>query len=492
MISGAVSVHRAIVNTDQNLRHQLPAIATIRQDEEAISHALDEEIDIEGIEVVRGPLIREIGQLPYVRLFDYTAWGFNFFSDSLIRVFDRELFLDLGVPQESIRDVQSLRYHSINFEQFILKGVHHPDVADIEAGLIQLVEGRTFTADEVENSQHVVIVSQSFLDNNNLYLGGNLEIDYRIYHEESGALILEEHFSEVNLLGYQTFELEIIGVFDHELEMDDDLVPWEIAEHFNIINRIYVPNGLVESTVDLYLDIFPEDDPLIEEIVAAEALEDIIQYEHIVFLLNDPSYLAHFNRAATELLPKFWVVSDLSNAYAPIASSMENMQEIADTLLIGAVSAAIITISLLVLLLVYDRKQEIGVYLALGERRIKLAIQVLLETMMISTISITFALLVGNFLAGIVSTEMIARDVSRQLNEEQFLEIDTGTPESMGFRIEMTEADMMEAYDLGLTLDVIFVFYTTALGVIIIATLMPMTYILNLKPKDILLKSTIG
>jgi len=493
LAAGAISVRQAIVNTDQNLRSQLPAIATLRQDEEAVIYEIESTGLWPELEGVQPELIREIGNLAYVEMFDYTAWGHHFFSSELQRVFYPELYLRLDPPREYV--VDSLSFSVRNdapFENFVLKGVHAYHVVDVASGLINLIDGRTFTELEIEEGLPVVMVSQSFLETNNLYLGGILSLEYKIYNEGSGELVFDQHYTEDNLLASQIFDLEIVGVFSHDLSEQEILDSFDISTHLEILNRIYVPNALIESTVDLYIEAFSEVNPgMLEEILGSGTLEDVIQYENIIFLLADPTYLLDFQNAVVEMLPDFWVVSDLSNAYAAIANSMEMMGQIANGLMLGSMGATLIVISLLIVLFFRERKEEIGIYLALGEKRRVIIFQLLVEVMMVSSVAIILALYAGNVLASTISTTMLRQDLERQANEETFLSIPINSPEAMGFRHEMTHEEMLDAYSVSLDATTTLIFFGVSTSAILLSTIIPIAYITKLNPKDILLKGTI-
>jgi len=486
--ASAIQVRRAVLNTDDNLRRQLPAVATISQDIEAHLNA-ESEAGVEiSIDAVRADLIREIGELSYVRTFDYTTWGLNFFSNAHIRSFDPEL-----IESGNLIDHQSLLLQGLSFEQFILKGVRNPLIVDIEAGLIELIEGRTFTEFEIYSGSHVALVSDEFLQANSLQLGDMLVLDYRIYQEESGSRVVEEHFSVENLLKYEVFELEIIGVFAHEFYHDETPDWFLIQTHFDIINRIYVPNGLIESTLDLYVEVFLETNPeLLEEFLEADAIEDIIQHEHMIFLLYDPIDLLSFRSTAHEILPDFWVVSDLSNAYGDISASMELLREVADGVLLGTILAMILVVSLLFILFSHERQHEIGIYLALGEKRKSIIGQILLEVTIASLAAIFLALIVGNILAREASTAMIRHHLVNQTEQSQSGMRQWQSPEMLGFRFEMTHEEMLENYKVHLDITTSAVFIGISFIAISISTVAPIIYITRLDPKSILLQGKIG
>lgn len=487
LMSGSVSVRQAILNTDAALRAQLPAVATLVVDGEASEHHF--ELTGEFIEdSVTPSIVREIGALSYVEVFDYTAWGFNFFSSEIERVFDPSLFSHLDLPLSEIRDRGSLSYwDETSLEQFTLKGGQHPGIIDIEAGLIELVTGRTFTVEEIETLSYVAVVSQDFLVANNLSLGSTLMLDYFILDESEDVILGND---EGNILASQNFELEIIGVFEKELEINSE--SFEIHSYIDFVNRIYVPNAVVESIVDLYMEVLPGLDPeFYAEISAVENIEDILGYDNFLFLLHDPMDLVTFATAANDILPGFWIVEDLFNTYTDISNSMEMLDEIANWFLIGAICATLVILGLLVLLFLVDRKHEIGIYLALGEKKHKVVSQFILETMLAAVIGMTFALFTGNMLGSQLSQVLIEQDVIRQLEDPDRIET-FGLLHGMGFRMKMSHEEMLELYEVTLDTSTIMLFYVVTLSTVLVATTIPTWLVVNMKPKEILERASIG
>lgn len=425
-------------------------------------------------------IIREIGALPYVDAFDYTAWGRNFFSSELIRAFDESLFSHFNLPESEIRDMGSLSYwQETPLEQFTLKGGQHPNILDIEAGLIELTAGRTFTKDEIESLSYVAVVSQDFLEANNLSLGSFLTLDYLIFNEAE----------EKNLLASQTFELKIIGVFEKELGFEAELN--DIRGHINFVNRIYVPNIVVESIVDLYMTILPEIDPdFYVKTSAIENIEDILGYDDFLFLLHDSADLVDFANAASEILPDFWMVDDLSNTYADISNSMEMMNQIANKLMIGTIIAMLVILGLLILLFLIDRKQEVGIYLALGEKKNNILIQFIFETITAAIIGMTLALFVGSSLGNQISQMMIEQNVMHQLENPNRV-VTHGLLHEMGFRVDLTHEDMLNLYEITLDGTVVIWFYGITLSTVMLTTLIPTWLVVNMKPKAILISGKI-
>ena len=472
-VASAISVRQAVINIDESLRARLPAIASIHLDQATLNDPDLFREDFER-EPLTSEIIREIGELSYVRMFDYALWGYNFFNSSLIPVirFD-EIELDI----------------SRRAGAFFLRGIQYHNVMDIESGLIELVNGRVFTEEEVETGATVAIVSQAFLNENELTIGDTIYLMYRIYDEEAMGeeRILSVAYGDEHLLGEKLFELEVIGSFSQEFEGDPS--SFELLNHLSLLNQFYVPNLLIESTLDLYIEAFSEVNPeLVELLQSADFREELIQYENIIFMMHDPLYLENFKQKADILLPNFWIASDLSNSYADFASSMDMLNEVFLFVMISATGATLLVVTLSTLLILRERKKEIGIYLALGERKKKIIYQLFIELMLPAMIALSLALFVGSQLSSFISESMIREDLMRQSEvDEGIITIEFGTLESLGFRHEMTHEEMLEMYEIRLDTTTIIHFFMVGLGSVAISIMIPVLGLLRFEPKEILL-----
>ena len=484
LMAGALSIRQALSNADLALRTQVPAVATIEIDSDVFERYI--ELTGEWPEpLLTSSIVHEIASLPYVRSFDYSAWG-AFYSYDLQRAFDVETFIDAGLDPEVAIDIGALSYSfDTHLEQFWLRGTQSPDLIDISAGLIELTAGRTFTQEEIDSLSNVAVVSRDFLDANGLSLGSLFELDFNIYRQVEGSFVPLDFYSSENLLHSQTVELEIIGVFEKELP-DDKL---NLQSHFDILNRIYVPNVLIESFSETsrevlsreYLDMFAELDAV------GHDGSDVIDPGSMLFLLYDPIDLSAFSVAATALLPSdIYIIEDRTDAYEFITSSMNTAHEIINGLIVGVIIASLTILSLLTLLFTIDRKKEIGIYLALGERRRDAFSQMLTEMLVVCIIAVTLALFVGNILGGEISHAMIERDLVAQI-EDPDMTFSRGQLYGLGFQIEMTPEEMLSAYEIRLDIATVVLFYGVMMTVVSLATLISVLYMTRLNPKKILM-----
>jgi len=324
---------------------------------------------------------------------------------------------------------------------------------------------------------------------NGFNLGDTIALEHRIYGEEEGSRVMEKHFSDENLLKVEIFEFQITGVFEHLLDFEN--LSWQDPLiHTEIINRIYVPNALIYSTIDLYLSVLAYHNPeLLSAYLSADSIDDIIQHEHMIFLLYDPIDLVNFRENADSILPEFWIMRDLSNSFAAMTTTMRSIDELMQGLLIVSVAASIIIFSLVLFLFVRERTHEIGVYLALGEKKFRIVRTFLTEIFIILIFALGFSFVTGQILASEISINMVHHDLERQL-ENGTLHSVTGwnTPESLGFRFHISQEEMIETFEVSLTNETIVMFAIISTFAAAISLILPIVHIFRISPKELLTK----
>ena len=478
LLSGALSIRQAITSADTALRVQMPAVATLvpyGDFDVVIAHY---EQTGEWPSELTPSQIREVGYLDYVYDFDFSV-GNRLYSTELRRVFDKEKFSHIDMPDDSKIDSGTLSQwgalREAGLEHFFFRGVHNPDILDAKTGLIDLTEGRAFTQAEVESLSYVAVVSRDFLRENDLELGGFASFDYRIYVGD---------FEE--LLYIRSISLEIVGVFDNEFVPSDKPDPSDVEQYLNQINQIYVPNLVVESTLKIYQEVLPELNPDIYKVYfEGISIEDLLYYDKALFLLHDPIYLTAFRDVAHEVLPNFWRVDDFTSTYSLISSSMEILDEIALQIVIGTLIATVVIVSLVIMLVLHDRRREAGIYLALGEKKSSVVGQFLIEIMFATVIGMTLGLFAGNMLGAEISGMMIEQDMIRQL-EDPGREWSAVALQFMGYRAYMTPEEMLAVYEVRLGATTVVQFSVLLLSTALFATVIPLWSIVKMKPREIL------
>ena len=521
--AGAISVQGAIQNTDANLRARMQPIVSIsedwqaRQESEAVQRwnelTADWTWDWDGNgtgewdqfwelhpdhpysdyfpthEQLLPEHIRAVGQLPYVYFYD-------FIIQTSLQSFALQMYTDLGHN----------RWHDDWApEWFRMFGTSSTNMVQIDQEVINLVQGEQFSTSDLiaGGNQAPVIVSQLWANLNGLSIGSTFDL-YNIVHTVNPDPDVwvnwgPEMFEDDNIWELVTMEFRVIGLFDIPDNDNDNNDSWRIEQ---LLNTFYTPNWVLE---DLHrrtalATVAALEDAGVEDGVSwwQDQIDDDDEFGgmHItpLFILNDPRDIENFRQEAHELIPNYHRIQDMSSAFDDIESSMATMETISFWVLWVSVGATLLILTLLITLFLRDRRYEMGVYLAIGEKKSKIVSQILLEVVVTASVGITLAVFAGHFISSELSNNMLMTELQAARepdpsdwwsgggvwNDSVFEQI--GIPTQ-----EMSIPEMAEAFQVRLGFDTILMFYGIGLGAVVLSTLIPVIYVVTLKPKKVLM-----
>ena len=487
--TGALAVNGAVNSIDENLRARMRPIVSLRFDYWAFMESLDcEDSDCYFLNRPTFATLEElqrVGGLPQVRFYDF-----------MITSHVESLKFLHYIPENYVDNA----WRGEELRSFTLRGTSVTNMVQIDQGIIELVAGRQFEQDDllVETEHVPVIVSAGFAELNHLHLDSIFEMYNIIATPTDPMLSSFNHnwFLEEYKYAKLSTTFEIIGLFELPLQEDID-DPWNdySTSRINDLNAFYVPNRAVERInnmrAEAILSSWENSDydytvePQLHESIIFEMSRNT--YINSIFLINDIREIENFHQGSLELLPAFYSVEDLSNTFANLESSMVTMQELADWVLMISILASMLIVSLLMLLFVRDRRHEIGVYLALGEQRRKILVQILTEVIIVSFIGIFLAMFLGNILTSQISRSVLATELIAMRNDENHFN-QGNIMEIFGVPIyEMPIEDIVDTFDLSLDITTIVRIYSLGMFVIVISTILPIWIVVKRNPKEILL-----
>ena len=458
LISGAISIQQATGNVESTIKDRLGTAATVDMDYEAVDALSDAELEEIEFQDIGVDLIKQIGELSYVKNYDYSMSTY-LGSESI------ESYQDEDMEADFIEEGPSM--------DFMLKGINYAPVIDFEEQKGKLVDGRVFTEEEVAGGTSVAIISKKLAEKNDLNMGDTFTLANEVYY-------YDEDSGEEEIVASRDVVLEIIGLFepqsvkkDQDEKTDDDMMDLMDTEYQN---TIYVPNEIVSSERAFNMEEYLKADPEFAEMMEEE--EGSFEYYTPMFVLNSPEDSEAFEEEVTPLLPELYTVISATDQYDSISGPIESMSKLSKYVLLVAVIATVLITGLVVLLFLRDRKRELGIYLSLGEHRSRVVGQILIEVMVVAVIGITLSLFSGNLLAGQVSDTMLKADSNTSDEEVMYYsEIQTN----------LTTEDVLDSYEVNLNSSYILGFYGIGLLTILISTVIPLIYIVRLNPKKILM-----
>lgn len=463
VIAGAIAIQQSTENVEKSVKKQLGGLATIEIDYEKFQDELMQEEVQKELKSLSVETIKKVGDSPYVKYYDYNANG--------------------GITSKKLKSVSFGEDGSMGFPEgsFSLKGSNYAKILDVEENKIKITEGRTFTQEEIDKGTNAALISSKVADENGLSVGDQVVLDnvaYESYNETEG----------VGELFKVDTPVEIIGIFEPtSVEMNDNSNAKDGGEQNKInqqmmstqqLNTIYLTNKLVTEMNKEFSEKYSKASGIESEEIVDTGEEFFVP----VYVLKSPDDVEAFKQDVKPLLPKYYTVKASADQYEQIGGSMKKMSQISGYVVMIAVVAALLIISLVVLLFMRDRKHELGIYLSLGDKRSHVMGQIIIEMLIISSIALILSLITGNFLGKVVSDSLLNSDMlasANSANQDMYF--------SMLGTTEMTNADVMSAYEVKFSLGYVVTYLVVGMATVLISAVLPLVYILRLNPKKIMM-----
>lgn len=465
LIAGAISVNQATGKVEKNIKKQLGAKATLDLDPNVYEEALANGGKLE-IEPLSEETIKKIGQSDQVKYYDYSKQIYG--GGKEVKPFE--------VPRHDESSIAMS--NSLKGMEFGLKGTQYAPVMDLKEGKSKLVEGRTFTEEEIEKGSRVGLISKKLAEENNLNVGDIFIFENNVFDVSQGTMPESPVTS-------REVPIEIVGIFepveaaekseskDKQSDMVNSLMNTQLQ------NTLYVPNGVVSQ----------EDQFQKEEQEKLDPNANVGKNQTVAsYILKNPESVETFKEENAAFVPKGYKITADADQYHSIAAPIKSMSKLSQYVLFASIFAALLIISLVVLLFLRDRKHEFGVYLSLGEKRSHILGQVIIEVIAVAALAIAFSIFSGNYLAKGISHSMIQSQVQAEMEKENAsangpLVMINGKESQSSISSE----DMMKEYVVSLSPLYIISFVMISLATILTATIVPIVYLLRLNPKTILM-----
>ncbi|MDF2038276.1 ABC transporter permease [Cytobacillus oceanisediminis] len=330
-----------------------------------------------------------------------------------------------------------------------LQGVAFTDsVTEFMDGTSSIVEGTGITEEHI--GKNVTLIEQTLAEENELGVGDKITVTNP--RDETAVM-----------------ELEVIGIYQTASAGSDQAMDFTAL---NPYNKLYVPY------------------------TAAAALKGA-DYENTIdsaiYYIDDPADMQSFiDQAKAESSIDFetFKLDADDQLYQQMVGPIENVAGFSKNIVYLVSIAGAIILGLIVMMSIRERKYEMGVLLAIGEKRWKLAGQFMAEILVVAVLSLGIATASGNVVASQLGDQL--------LNQELASAEQTNSPESFrGRGMGGFGPGMMQAQESVETVDEMNVQVTgedlgflALIGLVIAAlsALLPSLSVLRLQPKAILSK----
>lgn len=135
--------------------------------------------------------------------------------------------------------------------------------------------------------------------------------------------------------------------------------------------------------------------------------------ESVTFIMNNPAKASAFIKQAKKLIStsKFSLTTD-DSTYQSLLTPLNNVKSFANKIVWLVTIAGTIILALIVILMIRERRYEIGVLLSMGEKRWKVISQFFTEMFVVLIFSTIIAVIGGGFVGNYMSKELVSQSSS--------------------------------------------------------------------------------
>lgn len=332
----------------------------------------------------------------------------------------------------------------------------------------KIVDGRNYKIDDFESDIPKIVIPYGVGKVGEIY---RIPIwDYQVTEIPEG-----KEYSFPSRIVKKYLEFEIIGTYD--------------IEHWVKANR--------DHGIPLYNQWITEMRSQFLKLMAQHSEEDkkAMEYDYLAF---DAMFGARPNVESIHLnvngmdaierlekeirdYPNFdrysYTIKTSSEDYRYIQAPLENLVALANVAMWASAFLTISLLSLVSILFLRNRKHEIGILMALGERKIKVLGQFVCEILLVGLLATSCSMISGSELGAVLSNEFmkIQIDVDSELQYEK------------ENNDAITQLDMIDVYEVKMDMKYIATIYVSAILILLISSGLPVGYILKMKPTEVLM-----
>ncbi|MCE0738746.1 putative ABC transport system permease protein [Bacillus subtilis] len=322
-------------------------------------------------------------------------------------------------------------------------------VDDFSDGDSKITDGRAITKSDV--GKKVTVINETLAEENDLSVGDSITIESATDEDT-------------------TVKLKIVGIYKTTSSGDDQ------AQNFSFLNpynKLYTP---YTATAALKGDDYKN------------------TIDSAVYYMDDAKNIDAFVKAAKKTSIDFdtFTLNTNDQLYQQMVGPIENVASFSKNVVYLVSVAGAVILGLIVMMSIRERKYEMGVLMAIGEKRWKLIGQFLTEILIVAVIAIGIASLTGNLVANQLGNQLLSQQISSSTDSTQTASGQMpGGGGGMGggmFGHSSANVDVIDSLNVAVSMNDMLVLGGIGIFIAIIATLLPSISVLRLHPKTILTK----
>lgn len=260
---------------------------------------------------------------------------------------------------------------------FTINGVNNFNNDDkVKSSQMTVVDGKAITDEDLNTN--VVMIDETLAKENSLKVGDKINVTSTSNNSDEDS---------------STIEAKIVGIYKDSSAVDENAYRFTAMLPYN---QMYVPYTLANQL---------------------KGVTDTV--DNIEFNLNDPIDVDKFIKEGEKTSIDFdkYKLDGGNQAYETMMGPIENVASFSKIMVVVVSIFAGVILSLVIMLSIKDRVNEIGIIMALGEKRVKIIAQFLTEIIIVLTVAICISSAFGNTISNTVGEILIQNEISTQQQE---------------------------------------------------------------------------
>lgn len=368
-----------------------------------------------------------------------------------------------------------------------IRGVNNTEFTDLLLENIYLVEGRSFTREELENGSRVAIICKDYQ-----YTPEFCSILKKKDNSSNSSYICQRNLTEIKIGDKIPFDTKVVNEDGTITEYQTmyEIIGFFISEDYNQNQSTYPRGGL---DLNIYAPQKTLEDELayrVDELQlpknSQSTFSSILNY---LYMLDTPdmdsleAFCERINQRLVEEGLDDYIAVSSADTYEAVAGPLEGLRTIARIVLTVSILVSIIIITLVNILFLRERRYEMGILSSIGEKKQNIVLQIVLEVLIIGMLATSCSIFAGNTVGDRVSNKIL--DIQTKTQQEV---IEKKLQSVHSINVEnVTSKMVVQQYDVQLNVENIVFIYLSCATVLIITSLGSSYYVLRMKTKDILL-----
>ena len=363
----------------------------------------------------------------------------------------------------------------------------YPDMIEFQDGTYEMLEGRFYTQEDIDNSAAVVCIPKELAELNYLRVGDTISVNIT---DPSQIMDMEgSELTEDDLL----LSLEVIGIYksNEQLDPNSDEYKW-MARYESPQNTLLMPATTAsDKYYDFYVKSYRYYMTTMPEYYKEEDImskEDYDRASKAVYLLEDPLQVDQFVEDYQDQTGDYVILNANNETFKKLARPLDTLSLFSNIIVWIVVINAVVIITLVTALTLKTREYEIGVLLSIGVSKAKIVAQFFIELVIVALIGFTLSVASGSLVAKQVGKMVLNYQVD---TENKYADENDDNNNfyygETNYFTEITQDDLLAEYDVQISPMIIAEIYILGIGVVFISILIPSFMIMRFNPKKILM-----